>query len=169
MKNEVEELKANAIEKETCITHLEGQVSEFTSSLEKAHDEAVVAFKKSDEYKNRLDSHYAVGYKDFWVDAKEAFPNLDFDTFKIPLATKSSLLATSFEDVNVVDNTNNEVTQDNPKSGGNAPSGLSKWIYFLLRKFILVLLEMPVVLGFISFWIYLRTILSSKFLDELYT
>ena len=126
LKNEVEELKADTIEKETRIAHLEGKVSKFTSSLEKAREEAVVAFKKSDEYKNRLDSHYAAGYEDFRTDAKEAFPDLDFDTFQIPLATESSLLVTSFEDVNVVNDTNNEVTRDDPKSRGNAPNGLYK-------------------------------------------
>ena len=67
-------------------------------------------FKKSDEFKNRLDSHYAASYEDFRADAKEAFPELNFDTFKIPLATESSLLATSSEDVNVVDDANNELT-----------------------------------------------------------
>ena len=126
LKNKVEELKADAIEKETHIAHLEGQVSKFTSSLEKACGEAVATFKKSDEYKNRLDSHYTAGYEDFRANAKEAFPELNFDTFKIPLATESSLLATSSVDVNVVDDANNEVTQDDPKSGGNAPIGLSK-------------------------------------------
>ena len=123
LKDEVEELKADAIEKDTRVTYLEGQVSGLTSSLEKAREEAISAFKKSDEYKNRLDSHYAAGYEDFRADAKEAFPDLNFDSFKLPFATESSLLATSFEDVNVVDDANNEVTQDDPK---NAPSGQSK-------------------------------------------
>ena len=81
LKNEMEELKADVIEKDTRIAHLVGQVSGFASSLEKAHEEAILAFKKSDEYKNRLDSHYAAGYKDFRADAKEAFPNLNFDSF----------------------------------------------------------------------------------------
>ena len=149
LKNEVEELKADAIKKETRIAHLEVQVSGFASSLEKAHGKAVAAFKKSNEYKNHLDSHYAAGYEDFWADAKEAFLGLNFDTFKIPLATKSSLLATSSEDINVVDDSNNEVTQDDPKSGGNAPIGLTKWILlFPLKIYHLVLLEMPVVLDF---------------------
>ena len=131
LKNEVEELKANSVEKETRIIHLEGQVSEFNSSLEKAREETVAAFKKSDEYKNRLDSHYAAGYKDFHADAKEAFPDLDFDSLKFPLATESSLLPTSSEDVNVVDDATNEVTQDAtvvskdvPKSGGDAAKGI---------------------------------------------
>ena len=109
LKNEVEELKADAIEKEKHIAHLEVQVSGFTSSLEKAREEAVAAFKKFDEYKNFLDSHYAAGYEDFRVDTKEAFPDLNFDTFKIPLATESSLLVTSSKDINVVDDSN-EVT-----------------------------------------------------------
>ena len=65
LKNEVKELKVNSIEKETRIFHLEVQVSGFASSLEKAREEAVAAFKKSDEYKNRLDSHHAAGYEDF--------------------------------------------------------------------------------------------------------
>ena len=131
LKNEVEELKADSVEKETCIVHLEGQISAFNSALEKAREEAVAAFKKSNEYKNRLDSHYVAGYKDFRADAKEAFPDLDFDSLKIPLATESSLLPTSSEDVNVVDDAANEVTQDTtvirkdvPKSGGDAAKGL---------------------------------------------
>ena len=127
----VKKLKADSVEKETRIVHLEGQISAFNSSLEKAREEAIVAFKKSDKYKNRLDSHYAAGYEDFRADAKEAFPDLDFDSLKIPLATKSSLLPTSSEDVNVVDDATNEVIQDTtvaskdiPKSSGDAANGL---------------------------------------------
>ena len=92
LKNKVEELKTDNLEKDTRIVHLEGQVSELTSSLEKAREEAIVAFKKSDEYMNHLDSHYAAGYEDFRADAKEAYPDLDFNSFKLPLATESSAL-----------------------------------------------------------------------------
>ena len=88
LKDKVEELKADPIEKETRIAHLEGKVSEFNSSLEKAHEEAVAAFKKLDEYKNHLDSHYAAGYEYFCADAKEAYPDLDFDSFKFLLPQK---------------------------------------------------------------------------------
>ena len=129
LKNEVKELKADNIEKDTCIVYLKGQISEFVSSLEKAHGEnvaAVAAFKKSDEHKKALDSHYVAGYEDFRADAKETYPELDFDSFKLPLATESSLLQTSSEDVNILDNTNNEVIQDSSKSRGNASSGLPK-------------------------------------------
>ena len=41
LKDEVEELRENAIKKETHIAHQEGQLSKFTSSLEKAREEAV--------------------------------------------------------------------------------------------------------------------------------
>ena len=116
LKNEVEELKADNLEKDTRIIHLEGQVLEFASSLEKAREEAIAAIKKSDEYKNRLDSHYAAGYEDFSADAKEAYPDLDFNSFKLPLATESSLLQTSSEDVNIMDDANTKVTQDDPKA-----------------------------------------------------
>ena len=112
LKNEVEELRANSVEKETHIAHLEGQISKFNSSLEKAREEAIAAFKKLDKYKNRLDSHYAAGYEDFYADANEAYPDLNFDSLKIHLATESSLLPMSSKDVNVVDDATNEVTQD---------------------------------------------------------
>ena len=95
-------------------------------SLEKAREEAIASFKKSNEYKGRLDSHYAAGYEDFRADAKETFPNLDFDSFKLALATESSVLHTSSEDVNVMDDASNEVTKGNPKAGGSAPNGSSK-------------------------------------------
>ena len=101
LKNEVEELKADNLEKDTRIVHLKGQVSEFASSLEKVRKEAIAVFKKSDEYKNLLNNHYAAGYEDFRADAKETYPDLDFDSFKLPLANESSLLQMSFEDVNI--------------------------------------------------------------------
>ena len=116
LKNEVEELKADNLKKDTRIVHLEGQVLEFASSLQKAREEAITAFKKSDEYKNRLDSHYAASYKDFHTDAKETYPDLDFNSFKLPLATESSLLQTISEDVNIMDDANTEVTKDDPKT-----------------------------------------------------
>ena len=126
LKNEVEELKADNIEKDTRIAYLKGQIAKFVSSLEKARGEVVAAFKKSDEHKKTLDSYYAAGYEDFRANAKETYPELDFDSFKLPLATESSLLQASSKDVNILDDANNEVTQDNSKSGGNASSGLPK-------------------------------------------
>jgi len=56
LKDEVEELKANSIEKVTRIAHLERKVLEFNSSLDETREEAIVAFKKLDKYKNHLQS-----------------------------------------------------------------------------------------------------------------
>ena len=95
LKNEVEELNADSIEKETHITHLEVKVQEFTSSMEKAQKEAVTTFIRLNEFKTRLDRHYATGYEDFRFDAKEAYLEVDFDSFMIPTATDSSLLPAS--------------------------------------------------------------------------
>ena len=65
---------------------------------------------KSNEFKIRLDRHYAPGYKDFCSDAKEAYPEMDFDFFKIPIAVESSLPQTSSEDVNIMDDALTEPT-----------------------------------------------------------
>ena len=87
---------------------------------------------RSNKFKVRLDRYYAAGYEDFRSDTKEAYLEIDFDSFKIPTTTESSLLPTSSKDVNVVDDASTEPAQDatdaskdNPKSGGDAPSGLS--------------------------------------------
>ena len=129
----MEELKADSIEKETRIAHLEGKVLGLTSSMEKAQEEAITAFMRSNKFKNCLDHYHAAGYKDFRVDAKETYPEVNFDSFKIPTATKSSLLPTSFEDVNVVDDASTETAQDatnankdDLKSKGDTPRGLSQ-------------------------------------------
>ena len=86
----------------------------------------------SKEYTDRLDQYYAAGCEDFRSNAKEAYPEMDFDSFQIPTVAESSLLQTSSDDVNVMDDASTEPTQDttelakdDPKSGGNAPSGLS--------------------------------------------
>ena len=64
---------------------------------------------KSNEFKIRLDHHYAVGYEDFHSDAKEAYLEMDFDSFKISTTIESSLLPMSFEDVNMVDDASTEI------------------------------------------------------------
>lgn len=108
LKNKVEELKANCVGKEIHRGHLRVTIQGLTSSLEKTQKEAFVTFMMSDKFKNRLDHHYAAGYEDFRSDAKEAYTEMDFDSFMISIATKSSLLPTSSEDVNVVDDATTE-------------------------------------------------------------
>ena len=70
--------------------------------MEKAQKEAIAAFKRSNEFKTRLDRHYAASYEKFCFDANEAYPEVDFDSFMILTATESSLLPTSSKDVNMV-------------------------------------------------------------------
>ena len=70
--------------------------------MEKAQKEAIAAFKRSNEFKTRLDRHYAASYEKFCFDAKEAYLEVDFDSFMIPTATESSLLPMSSKDINVV-------------------------------------------------------------------
>ena len=88
---------------------------------------------KSNDFTNCLDCYYAIGYEDFCSNAKEAYPKIDFDSFQIPTTIESSLLQTSSKDVNIVDDASiepakdaAETNKDDPKSGGNAPSGLSQ-------------------------------------------
>ena len=57
---------------------------------------------------------------------------MDFNSFQIPTAAESSLLQTSFKDIDVVDDASVEpfkdaveLATDNPKSRGNALNGLS--------------------------------------------
>ena len=133
LKDEVEELKADSIEKETRTAYLKGKVLGLTSSMEKAQEEAIAAFIRLDKFKNHLDRYYAIGYEDFRANANKTYLKVDFNSFKIPTATKSSLLPTSFKDVNMVDDASTETAQDatnaskdDPKSRCDAPSGLSQ-------------------------------------------
>ena len=132
LRNQVEELKANSIEKETHINHLEVKCQGFTSSLEKAKKEAIATFMKSNDYTNRLDQYYAAGYEGFCFDAKKAYPAMDFDSFQVPTAAKGSLLQMNSKDVNIMDNASTEpvkdvakLAKDDPNSGDSAPNGLS--------------------------------------------
>ena len=92
LRNEVEELKADSIEKETHINHLEVKVQGFTSSLENAQKEAIATFMKSNDFTNCLNCHYVASYEDFRSDAQEAYPEIYFDSFKIPTKAENSLL-----------------------------------------------------------------------------
>ena len=126
LKNEMEELKADNIEKDTRIVYLEGQVSEFVSPLEKARGEAIAAFKKSDEHKKALDNYYAAGYEDFCADAKETYPDLDFDFFKLPPCYWKLLTADELWGRQHTGRRQYWSNSRRSKSGGSASSGLPK-------------------------------------------
>ena len=123
LENQAEELKADSIKKETRVGHLEGKCQELSSSLEKAKDEAIETFKTSDKFTKRLDEQYAAVYEDFHSNAKEAYPEMDFDVFKVPIAAESFLIQMSSKDVKIMDDASTEPSKDDPKSR-DARSGL---------------------------------------------
>ena len=119
MQNFVKELKADIVEKDTRLDHLQKKNDKLSTLLSKAREDTVVEFKASEQYTDLLDANYAAGFEDFCMDAKECFPEVDFSSIKLNISAASSLLQTSFEDVNINDNAATHPTQDDPTSGDN--------------------------------------------------
>ena len=119
MQNFVKELKADNVEKDTRLDHLQKKNDKLSTLLSKAREDTVVEFKASEQYTDLLDANYAAGFEDFCMDAKECFPEVDFSSIKLNISAASSLLQTSFEDVNINDNATTHPTQDDPTSGDN--------------------------------------------------
>ena len=125
-KNVVEELKADTVEKDTHLDHLQKRSDELCSSLGKAKEEAIKEFRASSVFTELSYKNYAAGFDDFCMDAIESFPRVDFDSIKLPTMTESSLLQTSSKDVNIDDDASTpHPMKDNLEFGGTAPSGLS--------------------------------------------
>ena len=101
----IEELKTDALEKDTCIDHLQKMNDELSACLSKAKEDAVAEFRSSKVYTDALDRNYAASFEDFRMDAIENFPGVDFSLIKLNLAAAtSSLIQTGSDDVNVEDN-----------------------------------------------------------------
>ena len=92
LRNLVEKLKADIIENDTHLDHLQKRSDKLTSSLSKAKDEAIIEFRASSVFTDLLDKNYAAGFEDFRMDATEAFPRVDFNSIKFPIMAESSLL-----------------------------------------------------------------------------
>ena len=121
LQNLIEELKTDAVEKDTHLDHLQKKNNELSTLLSKAKEDAMIEFKASKQYTNLLDANYVVGFEDFRTNAMENFLKVDFSSIKLNLAAAtSSLLQTSSEDVNVEDNATTQPPQDDPNA--NAPS-----------------------------------------------
>ena len=101
----VEELKANAAEKDLCLEELQKRNDEHSILLSKAKGDAVAEFKASKQYTDILDTNFAAGFEDFKMDAIEKFPNVDFSPIILNLnaAAMSSLLHTGSKDANIED------------------------------------------------------------------
>ena len=104
LQNLIEELRADAVKKDTCLVHLQKKNDELSTLLSKAKEDAIAEFKVSKQYTDLLDANYATGFEDFIMDAMENFPKVDFSSIKLNLAAATnSLIQTSSEDVNIED------------------------------------------------------------------
>ena len=121
LKNLVEELKADAVEKDTHYDHLQKRNDKLCILLENAKGEVIKDFRGSSEFTNLLDKNYAAGFEDFRVDAVERFPEVDLSSIKLNICAASSLLQTSSEDVNIEDDATTQPAHDNPIFGENPP------------------------------------------------
>ena len=100
----IEELRTDALEKDTRIDHLQKMNNELNTRLSKAKVDAVAEFKSSKAYTDVLDRNYAAGFEDFRMDAIKNFPEVDFSSIKLNLATAtSSLIQTGSDDINIED------------------------------------------------------------------
>ena len=101
----VEELKANAAEKDLRLEKLHKRNDEQSILLSKAKGDVVAEFKASKQYTDILDTNYAASFEDFKMDAMEKFPNVDFNSIILNLnaVATSSLLHTGSEDANIED------------------------------------------------------------------
>ena len=117
----IEELRTDALEKDTRIDHSQKMNDELNTRLSKAKEDAVAEFKSSKAYTDILDRNYAASFEDFKIDAIENFPEVDFSSIKLNLAAAtSSLIQTGSNDVNVEDDASTQPSQDDPNT--NAPS-----------------------------------------------
>ena len=121
LQNLVEELRADIIEKDTCLDYLQKRNDELSTLLNKAKEDTVVEFRASKQFIDLLDTNYVASFEDFRIDAMENFPEVDFSSIKLNLGVASSLLQTSSEDVNIEDDATTQPAQDKPNFGDDPP------------------------------------------------
>ena len=71
--------------------------------LKNAKEDIVEEFRASNQFTILLDRNYTAGFEDFRMDTEERFLEIDFSSIKLNIGAASSLLQTSFEDVNIED------------------------------------------------------------------
>ena len=76
-------------------------------------------FRASKQFTDLLNTNYAISLEDFHMDVEERFPKVDFSSIKLNIGATSSLLQTSFEDVNIEDDATTQPAQDDPIFGDN--------------------------------------------------
>ena len=119
MQNLIEELKADIIQKDSRLDHLQKKNDELSTLLKKAKDDVVMEFKASKQYIDLLDANYVVGFEDFCMDAEECLPDVNFNSIKLNIGVASFLLQMNSEDVNIKDDAITQPAQDDPSSRDN--------------------------------------------------
>ena len=117
----IEELRTDALEKDTRIDHLQKMNDELSTRLSKAKEDVMAEFEVVQSVYGRFGCNYATSFEDFRMDAIENFPEVVFSSIKLNLATATcSLIQTGSDDVNVEDDASTQLAQDDPNA--NAPS-----------------------------------------------
>ena len=65
------ELRADIVEKDAHLDHIQKKNDELSTLLSKAKEDAVAEFKASKEFTDLLDRNYTAGFEDFRLDAVE--------------------------------------------------------------------------------------------------
>ena len=74
----IEELRTDALEKDTRINHLQKMNDKLSTRLSNAKEDVVAEFKSSKAYTDVLDRNYVAGFEDFRMDTIENFREVDF-------------------------------------------------------------------------------------------
>ena len=69
--NLIKELRADIVEKDTRLDHIQKKNDELSTLLSKAKKDAVAEFKASKEFTNLLDCNYVASFEDFKLDVVE--------------------------------------------------------------------------------------------------
>ena len=85
LQNLVEELRADIVEKETRLDHLQKRNDELSALLSKEKKDVVVEFKAFKQLTDLLDTNYAASFENFRMDSIENFPEVDFSSIKLNL------------------------------------------------------------------------------------
>ena len=113
--NLIKELRADIMEKDTRLDHIQKKNDELSTLLSKAKEDVVAEFKASKEFTDLLDRNYVTSFEDFRMDAAENFPEVDFSSIKLNLnAATSSLLQTSSKDINIEDDASTQPSNAPP-------------------------------------------------------
>ena len=103
LKNLVEELKVDVVEKDICLDHLQTEATSSAPFLETLEEQLLGSSRRPASSLTSWTRTTLRGFEDFHMDAIEHFLEVDFSPIKLHIAVESSLLQTSFEDINVED------------------------------------------------------------------